>query len=792
MDLRGLFSCSFTIKGHPYHEDFKVVLETSVSVYDKNGVLQKKTVSKLPSKLIVIEQYLHKGVQLPDVVFEKQRDEYETLSKPVFNGRETVRQMLDAKRQYEAKCRRQPLQTMELKSFEMQFPKQLRNVCNKDKPPLTTLHVQIEMDTEKSENDSIPFNDNPDISQETTFQSLSTNGIKDTMLEMNVGESGGNILDSIAVKTEGEMSEETIEDYQHDQEVIRRSICTDGEENSVCPVGLSYTCSTDIKQEPLDCETPARICESDNIVVTEPFIDHVDSSSNNVQISLSFLDGNRDSFHNLKPIMSGTENNETFETAVATSERTDQLKPCFSDIIQPCFSDIIQSKVDSTGDTNEIRQTYQDCNKLPSVSLDHADKIIKPKTKRNKGYNKVGRPRKNIRNALDRFLDKGNKCVTHESDTSIINASMHKGFANISEQIKQESTLEQSSHLRVDNDDRNSDTPNAKSPENDIGNDANGNNRKRRRCRRNVNYKSLVDSIDFAVSEEERIDSGSESAYEPKENIDKTERPDPDYNPPGESGSSGSEESTDEEELPLLEVDEKNDEEKTKHVEKKTEKGKKSMKIRKSKQVIIPVDLSEHADKFEIVKFVSSEQKNRGKPLEEISHDTYACKICKTYQTEDTRSMSLHLGEHIQGKLRCVVCETECSSASRKCVHMREEHPGQCADDRSMCELCGKTFLQLYCRKQHMFQVHKIPSFECQLCRKRSENNEKFATARELKHHQRESHSHEIHLCKKCDFPLLKKGQYIRHVATCNVTNQSETQKFQCNECIFSCNKKLA
>ena len=193
-----------------------------------------------------------------------------------------------------------------------------------------------------------------------------------------------------------------------------------------------------------------------------------------------------------------------------------------------------------------------------------------------------------------------------------------------------------------------------------------------------------------------------------------------------------------------------------------------------------------------IVKFISSEQKNRGKPIDEISHDSYACKICKEFEVTDKECMSLHIGQHLQGNLRCKLCEIEFPSYGRKIEHVKVEHPGEFTGRGTVCEQCGKLFLKKRSRCCHMYTAHKIPSLECYLCTKQGKGDaEKFAMPKDIYRHEREKHYEEIYICRKCEVHFVQAAKYTLHVTKCSKDEKcSESQMLQCSECSFTSSKR--
>ena len=392
--------------------------------------------------------------------------------------------------------------------------------------------------------------------------------------------------------------------------------------------------------------------------------------------------------------------------------------------------------------------------------------------------------------------------------------------------------------------DNNSDKTITEKAESDTESDGNQRRRKRR-CTRNVSYKAFVDNVETNESDKDyaapSTDSEPESAYSDKDVYD-SEDSDVDCKQATNSVGSETAEITNEKEPVLSDLDRDNEAKlqeqidvkkkkqirtkrhinikKRKQLHKKEKIGVKKRKqitkkemidlqkktqitkkyktnINRKKQITkkqkatsgqvkVRVNLSQHEDSFEMVKFISSEQQNRGKPIDEISHDMYACKICKSFQVIDKKSMSLHIGQHLQGYLRCTFCGIEYSSVRRKVQHMRTDHYSEFADKGTICEQCGKHFESKRLRCRHMYTVHKIPSFQCLLCIKQGKRDgEMFAMPKDIYRHERENHFEDLFVCSKCDRHFVTALAFSQHVSTCR-----GGQVFQCNECSYSSSEK--
>ena len=776
MDITGQYFCSFSIKGQPYDEEFKIVLEALVSVYDKTGALQTNVVSKLASKPIIIKSLmkssLKEGLELSEAVFEKQVDDYQTEPQwdPLIEENATVRQRLEAIKQYEVKAgRHKPVQKLRLDCFWIHLAE------NDTENARTTSPVKImQANTNRGESQRSSISNSGNLLindqfQGIAFQPFVLNAAHNTSKYLNKVRLAENRSVQDVVKTELQVKDENTVNIKN---IVKTSIADVDEENNVCPVGLPYI----IKKEPLE----SAMSREGNLA------DITDTSYGTDSVAADAFtgDADKDVFNTISDTMASANIIQT----------NDYVKPAYENGQINCEMNAFEIK-------NEMSQTDLDHDNtlLRPLHLDHAYEMAKSKPKVKRPFGKVGRPRKNVRKALNN----GRKDIAPTRNSSIKRVIKQKGSVNMVDQLQSESSLSEETE-RPSKDHGENKTSNtfddnlnaikSENKESDTESVDNSGKRKRRRCSRNVNYKALAQSIETDESEKEDLaspnGSDSGSSYDPVEEINFNEFTDPDYKLPKDSGASENEESTDEGESTMLGIDVEDEARILEQIEKKKTKTKKK-KQSKNVEVKMNVSLSEHEDKFEMVKFVSSEQKNRGKPVDEISHDSYACKICNSFQTIDKDSMSLHIGQHIQGNLRCKICKIECPSYGRKLDHLKQEHPGEFADKGTVCEQCGCPFANKIARRRHMYKVHKIPSFECRLCIKQGNSDaEKFASPDEVYKHEKERHSKEIYVCSKCDNHYQQKQHYTMHVAKCNIMEFNERPKFQCNECSYSAKRR--
>ena len=163
----------------------------------------------------------------------------------------------------------------------------------------------------------------------------------------------------------------------------------------------------------------------------------------------------------------------------------------------------------------------------------------------------------------------------------------------------------------------------------------------------------------------------------------------------------------------------------------------------------IKVDLREHAHKFEMKTFTSFEQKNRRVQTPEKSLQLFSCKICNQYQTKTSEMIRFHIEQHVNRELQCKWCKMEFSRVHDKSMHQRDAHlkkgnPKIEIKRAKICELCGYKGVLNVTWKKHMFVKHGIPSFQCKFC------HEMFSTNEDLNTHLRQTHPADIISCDKC------------------------------------------
>ena len=282
-----------------------------------------------------------------------------------------------------------------------------------------------------------------------------------------------------------------------------------------------------------------------------------------------------------------------------------------------------------------------------------------------------------------------------------------------------------------------------------------------RKCRKNISYQkmeSFYDNID--IPDDDSLSDTSKGS-------EKQVKPDSDYEP--------SELSSD-----MSDLDEDHESpfsgEENELIEERLQQIKKQ---KVAKHTNIQIDLSEHEDKYEIIKVISHEQRDRGKPVDEISHSSFACLVCACqFQTKDEESFKVHIGLHLQGKLRCCVCELEFASDYDKRNHIKTEHPEKRSKKISIvCEICGIEFMKKPWRN-HMYKVHNISKYECRFCDKESER--KFPSQKELHEHEKNEHADQLFSCNKCERQFSTRWAYMKHRVKCEGKAPDELGQSTC------------
>ena len=270
----------------------------------------------------------------------------------------------------------------------------------------------------------------------------------------------------------------------------------------------------------------------------------------------------------------------------------------------------------------------------------------------------------------------------------------------------------------------------------------------RRRCRKNISYQKIENFYDSVALLEDVTSSSSSSSKKSKTVKDSEYEPTELSDTPSYSSGEDHRSSFSDEEAEMSYYERK-----------------KKQKL-KSKPRKLQIDLSEHKDKYEIIQVVSKEQKDRGKPIEDIAFSSFACTICcKNYQTKDEESLRTHIGLHLKGKLKCNVCGLECISEYNKRDHIKMDHPEKRNPSNYMvCEICGDKLLK-GSRGRHMQYVHNISTYECSFCN--GESQRKYLNKKELDEHMKSEHPDQLFSCKKCDKQFSVLGAYKTHKAKC-------------------------
>ena len=877
MDITGQYLNSFSIKGQPFDEEFKIVLEASISVYDKSGLLQTNIVSKLNSKPMAIKSMmksqLKEGLDLTGVIFGEQEDEEGCGQAPGKGA--TVRQKLDAKKQNEARTRRSaPAQKLRLDCFWAHLPdsdienaspkvdapvQKTQTITNQTAPGITFSNPGI-FSADGSQFNGVylqplMFNvlqatNQPPKPSPLMQQKMNTvaaklkakradktrNGVKSNTTNSSAGKAAPVLQTTnqphnqvmLAQQRTTAFTAKHIKQEADSTSIVAGQYFTESGAEQVVPVGLPYR----VKQEPIDIRPPGN---------DFPELRNNDQDTDTIAANKESVDSHKHQNNNIADLFSVS---SVIQSTQIKFERTiNETEKKTSQTMQ---------EDDCSAQLREIPKTIQELSQmmekddsvsqLRTLNLDHTYKRAEQMIVPNEHKCKAGNPRKrkveNAQKQVPKSMAKKRSTKTGRARKAIVCSPRKSNILNekehdISDENKELETKRpklskehvesnETSLLNISCDeikiqrtesDIESDSENTKKPkasnvadekhetdmldmslgeikiervESDIENDNNESRRKRRRCTRNVNYKALAQT--YETDESDKGESDPEPSYS---DVDCSEPEDSDYKEPRDFGTSESEDSVDEEDPLLLGLDEDKVAKILEQIEKNRQTKAKKKHRKRAENIKVKVDLSEHQDKFEIVQTVSSEQRNRGKPIDEISHNSYACKICNEFEVVDEESMSLHIGQHLQGNFRCKECELELPSLRRKIDHVKDEHPSQFSDERSrkMCEQCGILFGQRKSHCIHMFKVHKIPSFECQLCTKKGAA-EFFATQKDLYRHEKEKHLEDLFICNKCDKHFNRAQKYTFHANRCSKDNNSKDTVFQCSECSFTSKQK--
>ena len=134
----------------------------------------------------------------------------------------------------------------------------------------------------------------------------------------------------------------------------------------------------------------------------------------------------------------------------------------------------------------------------------------------------------------------------------------------------------------------------------------------------------------------------------------------------------------------------------------------------------------------------------------------YKCKICDIELTTKEQYNSHHRTFHIHEKMfECDQCDYKAKVPSALMAHKKRKHT-KIKDE--ICDICGKSFYDIYSLKNHMKIIHVSPNenrdFICDKC------GAAFYTANTLRGHIREKHP-VYYICTICD-QLFQSSKKLR------------------------------
>ncbi|KAH3846867.1 uncharacterized protein LOC127873415 isoform X2 [Dreissena polymorpha] len=185
------------------------------------------------------------------------------------------------------------------------------------------------------------------------------------------------------------------------------------------------------------------------------------------------------------------------------------------------------------------------------------------------------------------------------------------------------------------------------------------------------------------------------------------------------------------------------------------------------------IKLEDHADKYTVVKVPSVSQKDRNL---DVFEELFSCLVCKGFKAQDKTAFEEHIEEHVNGILRCRICDYESNNQADVKKHQKDAHPNLTKRLVVMgysCELCGVEFTGLEAYRNHMAKQHNEARWNCSQCEtvcfKQSE----------LKKHKCEVHPEIMAYCKKCKLRFLDmtKECYEQHVANCQGASEDNVKR---------------
>ncbi|KAH3846862.1 hypothetical protein DPMN_089168 [Dreissena polymorpha] len=192
------------------------------------------------------------------------------------------------------------------------------------------------------------------------------------------------------------------------------------------------------------------------------------------------------------------------------------------------------------------------------------------------------------------------------------------------------------------------------------------------------------------------------------------------------------------------------------------------------------IKLEDHADKYTVVKVPSVSQKDRNL---DVFEELFSCLVCKRFKAEDKTAFEEHIEKHVNGILRCKICDYESNKQADVKKHQKDAHPNLTKRLVIMgysCELCGVEFTGLEAYRNHMAKQHNEARWNCSQC------EAVYFKQSELKKHKCEVHPEIMAYCKKCKLRFLDmtKDCYEQHVANCQGASEDNVKKgWLCHDC---------
>ncbi|XP_052273230.1 zinc finger protein 37-like isoform X2 [Dreissena polymorpha] len=192
------------------------------------------------------------------------------------------------------------------------------------------------------------------------------------------------------------------------------------------------------------------------------------------------------------------------------------------------------------------------------------------------------------------------------------------------------------------------------------------------------------------------------------------------------------------------------------------------------------IKLEDHADKYTVVKVPSVSQKDRNL---DVFEELFSCLVCKGFKAEDKTAFEEHIEEHVNGILRCRICDYESKNQAYVKKHQKDAHPNLTKRSVIMgysCELCGVELKELNIYRNHMAKQHNEARWYCNHC------EAVYFKQSVLIKHKCEVHSEIMAYCKKCKLRFLDmtKDCYEQHVANCQGASEDNVKKgWLCPDC---------